>query len=213
MAGTLRDKTLALAGIFQAASLADNLARRGLCDSLALETSLRSVLVPEEMNPLATYGQISHLNHGLHAIERSFGLQSWSKRQGEILNYAMGIIRIQCLLNKAPELRSRLLTGLAAIEKQSRQTAEGVEDPAIIKALAQLYVETLGTLPFRLQIRGNPEALHSADTPERIRASLLAGVRAAWLWHGLGGRRWHLLFSRKDTLREIRRIALEGLMQ
>jgi high frequency lysogenization protein len=42
---------------------------------------------------------------------------------------------------------------------------------------------------------------------ERIRAILLAGARAAWLWRRLGGRRWHLIFTRSQILTEIREIA------
>ncbi|MGH8570919.1 MAG: DUF489 family protein, partial [Gammaproteobacteria bacterium] len=37
----------------------------------------------------------------------------------------------------------------------------------------------------------------------KIRAVLLAGVRAAMLWHQIGGRRWHLPVFRKRILRAL----------
>ena len=73
--------------------------------------------------------------------------------------------------------------------------------------LGSAYVDSLGTLRFRVQIRGNAQQLQAPGMAERIRAVLLAGVRAAWLWHRLGGRRWHLVFTRGQILQEIRAIA------
>ncbi|MGH8578792.1 MAG: DUF489 family protein [Gammaproteobacteria bacterium] len=34
----------------------------------------------------------------------------------------------------------------------------------------------------------------------------MAGVRAATLWHQVGGRRWHLLFYRRNMLRALEQI-------
>ena len=73
--------------------------------------------------------------------------------------------------------------------------------------LGSAYVDSLGQLRFRVQIRGDAKQLQAAGMAERIRAILLAGVRAAWLWRRLGGRRWHLIFTRGQILREIREIA------
>ena len=42
---------------------------------------------------------------------------------------------------------------------------------------------------------------------DRIRALLLAGVRLAWLWQQLGGRRWHLILRRKPLLVGLRALA------
>ena len=73
--------------------------------------------------------------------------------------------------------------------------------------LGAAYVDTLGTLDFRIQVRGNAQQLQAPGMAERVRAILLAGVRAAWLWQRLGGRRWHLIFMRGRILREIRDLA------
>jgi high frequency lysogenization protein len=49
-------------------------------------------------------------------------------------------------------------------------------------------------------VAGDPEILKRTDTQHRVRAILLAGVRAAVLWRQLGGKRRHILFSRQQIL-------------
>ncbi|MGD8349299.1 MAG: DUF489 family protein, partial [Gammaproteobacteria bacterium] len=41
----------------------------------------------------------------------------------------------------------------------------------------------------------------------RVRASLLAGIRAAVLWRQLGGNKWKLLFARKKYVAIARQLA------
>ncbi|HEX5361557.1 MAG TPA: DUF489 family protein, partial [Fluviicoccus sp.] len=76
--------------------------------------------------------------------------------------------------------------------------------------LAGIYIDTLGTFPQRIQIRGSEQRLRTSGVPEQIRAVLLAGVQSAALWHRLGGRRWHLLFTRGRILKELRQIILDS---
>lgn len=58
----------------------------------------------------------------------------------------------------------------------------------------------------RIQVAGDPDLLKRESVADTIRAELLAGVRFAWLWHQLGGRRWHLVLRRRQLL-----VALETL--
>ena len=43
---------------------------------------------------------------------------------------------------------------------------------------------------------GNPTYLQNSHTANKVRALLLAGIRAAILWRQVGGKRWHLLIAR-----------------
>ncbi|MNJ04984.1 High frequency lysogenization protein HflD [compost metagenome] len=45
--------------------------------------------------------------------------------------------------------------------------------------------------------------LQQASNASKIRALLLAGIRAARLWRQLGGHRWQLVFSRRKLLNEL----------
>jgi high frequency lysogenization protein len=49
-------------------------------------------------------------------------------------------------------------------------------------------------------VRGEPNYLQNPDNQNRIRALLLAGIRAAWLWRQMGGNRWRILFGRQQFL-------------
>ena len=46
--------------------------------------------------------------------------------------------------------------------------------------------------------------LRDTDNQERIRALLLAGIRAVILWRQVGGRRRYLIFRRKEILKYAR---------
>ena len=207
-----RDKTLALAALFQSATLADALAWRGHCDPVAMEASLQSILVMDTDEAGVIYGQnIRGLQSGLQSLEQTFlePLRGAHPRQADIVRYALGLMQVERQLAKSPELLSVLRKRLELAADQRRHF-ENLAAPGMINNLAGIYVDTAGQLRFRIQIRGDQKQLQTAGMAEQIRAVLLAGVRAAWLWHRLGGRRWHLMFTRGQILAEIRKIIAEG---
>lgn len=206
-----RARTLALAGIFQASSLADTLAWRGHCDPVALEASLNSILALDTDDPATIFGaDTRHLRIGLTALEQTFyqPLRHPHPRQADIVRYAFGLMHLERKLAYAPDMGA-LLRQRMDMAAARRQHYVGVTDATLVRNLAGIYVDTLGTLSFRLNIKGDQRLLQGSTTPAQVRAVLLAGVRAAWLWHRLGGRRWHLVFSRARVLGEIRQIIRE----
>ncbi|MDF9756244.1 CII-binding regulator of phage lambda lysogenization HflD [Pseudomonas hunanensis] len=66
-----------------------------------------------------------------------------------------------------------------------------------------MYQDTLSTLRQRIQVHGDMRFLQQASNASKIRALLLAGIRAARLWRQLGGHRWQLVFSRRKLLNEL----------
>jgi high frequency lysogenization protein len=66
--------------------------------------------------------------------------------------------------------------------------------------LASIYQNSISHLGRRIQVRGDPQALQSEAVAAKVRALLLAGVRYAWLWQQLGGRRWQLIIQRNQIL-------------
>lgn len=207
-----RSRTLALAGIFQAASLADSLAWRGHCDPVALEASLASILTMDTDDPVAIFGDgVRHLRTGLAAVEKTFfqPLRDPHPRQAEIVRYALALIHLERKLARSPPLLALLRQRLDTAVLQRAHFASP-QDPALVRKLAGIYVDTLGTLDFRIKVKGDKRQLQGGAVPEQVRAVLLAGVRAAWLWRRLGGRRWHLVFTRSRVLGEIRQIIREA---
>jgi high frequency lysogenization protein len=50
-------------------------------------------------------------------------------------------------------------------------------------------------------VKGMPAYLQDEATADRIRALLLAGIRAAILWYQTGGNRWQLIWKRRSYLK------------
>ena len=58
----------------------------------------------------------------------------------------------------------------------------------------------------RIQVTGAPQVLQNSQVQSKVRATLLAGIRAAVLWQQVGGGRLQLMFSRQRLLREAKTI-------
>ena len=65
---------------------------------------------------------------------------------------------------------------------------------------AEIYSTTLSKLRFKIYITGDRELISQNNNEKIIRAMLLAGIRAAFLWHQFGGRRWKLFFQRRKMV-------------
>jgi high frequency lysogenization protein len=50
-------------------------------------------------------------------------------------------------------------------------------------------------------VSGENSYLESPDMANKVRALLLAGIRAAVLWRQCGGSRWQLLFKRRAIIK------------
>ncbi len=202
-----RDKTLALAAIFQAAGLANELARRGQTDSQAEAWLLQTVLVMDTDDVSRIYPGSEGLTKGLTWLEGSLMDQGRGLEQaGEIIRLSLAIIQVERHFERNGEIQDVLRKRLLSIQHQRALNPE-MSQGELASQLGSAYVDSLGNLSFRVQIRGDARQLQSPGMAERIRAILLAGVRAAWLWQRLGGRRWHLVFTRNQILQEIRAIA------
>lgn len=206
MSNIHRQKVLALAAVFQAAALADHLARRGTADTTAIKTLLDSIIVFDTDNPEAIYGTHQQLLIGLKSLEACLSVNSLddNNQHANQLQYALGMIQLENQLSKSNTLLETLRQRLEQVQKQLIVFDNDVTAQPVINNFAGIYIDTIGTLKFRLQIKGKEQKLQTLGVPEQIRAVLLAGIRAAWLWRRLGGRRWHLLFTRSSIMEELR---------
>lgn len=202
MTDLYRNRTLALAGIVQAAALADELAWKGQCHNEAKHASLDSILVMDTDDASVIYGGPKGLELGLRSLEDSI---IKGGHQKDVVRYVMALMHIERKLANQPDLLKKMRYRLEEAEAQRKHYGD-ITDPGMVSNLAQTYVETVSTLNFRIQVKGNAQHLQTSGMAENIRAVLLSGVRAAWLWNRMGGRRWHLLFTRDKILREIQEI-------
>ena len=62
----------------------------------------------------------------------------------------------------------------------------------------EIYTEYIGIIRPRVVVSGKKEFLEKNSS--LIRALLLSGIRAAFLWNHYGGSKWQLMFRRKEIL-------------
>lgn len=193
-----QQQVLALAAVFQAAQLADDIALRGDCDTRSLRVLNEGVMALDADNFDSIYTQPAQLREGLALLELSLNRSS-AGASLRPLNYGLALLHLTSKLAKNTDTTNILRHRLMALNGQQAHFSD-VADDAFCHRLASIYVDTLGTFRFRIQVKGEPAHLQDEGKAARIRALFLAGVRAGFLWQQLGGKRWHLLFKRKQIL-------------
>ncbi len=206
----LRDRTLALAGVFQAASLVRDVANRGMADRHDVEMTLRTLFVTDPQDTDEVYGRVEYLRTGLQTLIEQLEGNS-GKRDLEVARYVIGLLHLQRKLKKNRAMLQRVAEGIERARRQSEHYA--IDHPNVIANLADTYTETISTLQPRIMVSGEHQHLSNTDNANLIRALLLAGIRSAVLWDQLGGSRWQILFQRKRFVEEARRILDEEILR
>lgn len=186
------ERVLALAGVFQGAALAQQLATEGRCDDVAYEASLASVFRIDADSVAAVYGGVSGVRRGLRTLMAQF---EDSTRDIAVMRMAVTVLRLERSLSRNRALLERLQEGIVSAQRQVEHF--GLDHPNVSARLAELYAGTLSTLKPRVMVTGNPTHLQQKANVDRVRSALLAAVRSAVLWHQVGGRQWQILFHRK----------------
>lgn len=201
-----RQQTIALAAIFQAASLVEQLARTGEIPTTELEVLIASLIKqnPESFDDI--YGPIPNLQAGYNGICKLMGADESPLNpkapsiRPEAMRYAISIIHLESRLRKNSEMMELLGK---SIQNSARQVEHfHLTHESVIGSLADTYQKTLSTLSFRIKVTGNPQILQNTLNANKVRTLLLAGVRAAILWRQVGGRRWQLLLNRKRYIKD-----------
>lgn len=200
MSNNWQDTTLALAGIFQASALVEQLAKTGNVPNEAYRCSIESLFALNPPDTLSIYGSVANLQMGLELLRETLASGTANNtphalRAREALRYALGVLHLQ----KKLSARKDMLGVLGSRLQQAARQAEhfGPTHENVVGNLSDLYQETLSTFPFRIQVTGDQGYLQQPRIASQVRALLLAGIRSATLWRQLGGNRWHLLLRRK----------------
>ena len=186
-------RVIALAGVFQACRLVRDLATNGRADAASTEVSLASIFRIDADSAADVFGGISGLRIG---FEQLIAQLDDASRELAVTQLALGVIRLARRIERTAALRDTLRTGIAGIARQVEHVGPVHTD--VQARLASLYRETLSQVRPRIVVHGNPAHLGNPRDVERIRAMLLAGVRAAVLWHQVGGGRFRLLLRRRE---------------
>lgn len=208
---SFRDRVLALAGVFQAARLAQQLAREGRADGEAFRAGAHSVLHLDAASTEAVYGGIGGVQLGLRLLRDKL-TGAAEPMDLEMAKYVISLLQLEAALRRRPEVASAIRAGIesataqmAFFETDDDDRGEEVH-PRLTEKLAELYVQTVSTLTPRILVNGDHGYLATPLIAAKVRTALFAGVRSAVLWHQLGGNRWQILFGRRRLSAEAAQI-------
>ncbi|WNN46085.1 MULTISPECIES: high frequency lysogenization protein HflD [Winslowiella] len=205
MAKNYYDITLAMAGICQSAHLVQQLAHQGHCDGEVMQVSLKSLLDLNPSSTLAVYGgDEANLRFGLETL---LAILNTSSRQGvgaELTRYTLSLMVLERKLHGNKQAMDELARRISQLDRQLAHY--DLESDTLLSAMAAIYVDVISPLGPRIQVTGSPAVLQNAQLQSKVRATLLAGIRSAVLWHQVGGGRLQLMFSRNRLTSEAKRI-------
>jgi high frequency lysogenization protein len=196
-----QEQLVALAAVFESAVLVDKLARTGQISEPDLACMLGSLLVRDPQNTLDVYGGDDlNLRDGYRALVSSLERDPASL-QREPLRYALALLALERQLSKRDDMLQVMGNRLDQIQQQVEHFGPIHEN--VVASCGSLYQDTISTFRQRIQVQGDMRHLQQPSNASKIRALLLAGIRAARLWRQLGGHRWQLVLSRGKLLKEL----------
>ncbi len=198
---------MALGGLFQAVALVQQVAREGNPEPEPFASSIESVFRIDAENTDAVFGGSTRIERGLQILCRQLGRDK-ALQDAEIMRYAVSLLFLERQLVRNPRLLGKVRQGIDAAIQQSEHFAVTHEN--VLARLADTYASTVSQLQPRIMVQGKPEYLNTPTNANRIRALLLAGMRAAVLWRQLGGNRLKLLWTRRGIVERAEALLANG---
>ena len=196
----MKERIMALAGIFQATELVRQAANHGTWSGYAADTCLDSLLSIEADSVEDIFGSADRLRLGAETL---VSVLQGDRRYMESLGYAVSIMQLENNFRKKPQMQALIGTELLSIA----DIDDGAEIHEIkdlqAQKIAALYTQTISTISPRIVINGRPQHLQIDRTVNWIRTLLFAGLRSAVLWRQMGGGRFSLMFGRKKMLEQV----------
>jgi len=201
--GQMKNRTIAVAGIFQATELVRQAANHGTWSGYAADTCLGSLLAIEADSVADIYISPDRLRLGAETL---VSVLQGDRHYLESLGYAVSIMQLEARFRKNSEMQARVGSELQAIAKID-DDLEGYERCDLqAEQIAALYSKTISTIAPRIVVNGRPQYLQVPRTVNWIRTLLFAGLRSAVLWRQMGGGRFSLMFGRKKMLEQVQTI-------
>lgn len=193
-----QQRALALAGLFQAAALVQQLARTGETTTSAYQALINSVFVLDPKNIEEIYGGIAGAKLGIDTLLMIMKNKE-TARYADAIRYSIGILQVEKQLTRNPDINSILRSRLEQLTHQLPHF-DSTTHSSVISKLNDLYLDTFAKFRFRIQVNGDPKHLQREENAAKIRALLLAGVRSALLWRQLGGSRLQFIIGKRKLI-------------
>lgn len=195
--GRNAQQTIALAGVAQAARLVDQVSKTGSYPIEFLQPSLNSLFTFEADDAQSMFGGLAGVKLGLHNLASILADRNARENQ-ELLRYFLSILYLERRFSGDTQMMSVVRSRLEHTHFKAEHFTSDIQE--LSASIAGIYQDTFSQQNFRIKVSGAAQHLEDPRNAQVIRALLLAGVRAAFMWRQLGGRRWQLLIQRKRLL-------------
>jgi len=197
------DRTMALAGIFQAAKLVHQISTTGSCAESSIESTLETLFKFDSQSVEDIYGDIAELRTGLNSmIEQMSG--DTKKLDMDITRYVISIIHLEKKLRKKTGMLDQISSQLEKTRNQMDYFSLNHEN--IHASIGSIYQDTISTLSPRILVKGEQVYLTQQNNTNKIRSLLLAAIRSAVLWRQCGGNRLQFLLGRKKYINTAKKL-------
>lgn len=200
----MKDQTITLAAICQAAQLVQQVSKTGQIDEDEFAVLVNSITITSPENTLAVYGgELANLKRGLtlliHHLTDSSPANGKKVKDPILTRYIISLINLERKLVKQPKQLARLGERIEASKRQLDHYP--ITSDTLIASFASIYSDLISPLGAPIQVTGEPSILKQTVNQHRIRTLLLAGIRAAVLWRQVGGKRRTIFFSRNKIVK------------
>lgn len=191
------DIVLALAGIFQAAVLVKIFAETGQVNETAYLASVNSLFKIDAPDVPSVFDGKAGLLTGLQEL-KMWCDKTVNYKNMDVNRYVYSLMFLERKCSKDKSKNEQLTRRIKQAVSQANYFT--TTHPTVSASLASIYVDIFGTYNYRIQVIGSAELLRKPEMANKVRALLLAGIRATVLWRQLGGGRLQLLFMRHKIL-------------
>lgn len=198
MESNIQNRAIALAALFQSIDGVRQIADTGNVNEELYQTSIDSVLNESADTAIELYGSLADLKTGFASMMNQLGSRQinadGTQKDMEATRYALGLLHLENKLHKNQTAFSEVIEGIQETQKKLEFFDKDHEN--ITASLANIYANTISEIGPKIMVKGEQSHLANPKNASRIRALLLAGIRAALLWRQAGGNRWKLLLER-----------------
>ena len=165
----MKERIMALSGIFQATELVRQAANHGTWSGYSADTCLASLLAIEADSVEDIFGNATNLRLGAETL---VSVLQGDRRYMESLGYAVSIMQLENNFRKKTEMQAYIGAELSPIADIDDGTEIHEIKDLQAKKIAALYTETISTLSPRIVVQGRPQHLQIDRTVNWIRTLL-----------------------------------------
>jgi len=195
----MKERTLALAGVFQATELVRQAAHHGTWSGYAASSCLYSLFQLEAESIAEIYGGAAKMRLG---VETMLAVLQGDNRYADSLRYTVGLLQVEKKFRRSGKLQEAVGNQLQEISGEGLDLEQHEREDLQAHDISELYSNTVSKLSPRIVVNGKPQYLKNDRTVDWVRTLLMAGLRSATLWNQLGGGRFELMFGRKKIIQE-----------